>query len=452
MSIFDHHRLAPRLFQLDVEGLRRGFYSDRYFVNIVHIMEALRAAGYAFSGNTPRSLVVDVRGAPVGDLEVEAQVFNRRAPRALIAGVDVALAMLRMAAGLFEGERFVERWDRLEVMAVEDGVLTQYAGDPTQVNTVLEIRGRYSDFALLETPILGVLTRASRIATNVYEVLQVSGGKPVLFFPARFDLPQAQAVDGYAYWLAVQRYNQEAGLGLKPLVSTDAGASWWGGRGGGTIPHAIIACFFADTAEAMLAFGRHIPIEVPRIALVDFNNDAVGAALATLNAFWPLYLSALQAGDAAEQRRWTLNGVRLDTSATLLDESLKAIPDAEDERGVSPSLVRVVREALNRAWEGWAVPERWQAAAQDYCRAVQIVVSGGFNREKIERFERAGVPVDSYGVGSTFLQNDRSTNTDFTMDVVRVKVAGQWLDVPKVGRQPGDHPDLRDVPLAELDA
>ena len=60
---------------------------------------------------------------------------------------------------------------------------------------------------MLETPILGVLTRASRIATNVYEVLRVCSGKPVLFFPARFDLPEVQAVDGYAYWLAVQRYN-----------------------------------------------------------------------------------------------------------------------------------------------------------------------------------------------------------------------------------------------------
>ncbi len=82
-------------------------------------------------------------------------------------------------------------------------------GIPTTCARCIKIRGRYQDFALLETPILGILTRASRIATNVYEVLRVCNGKPVLFFPARFDLPEVQAVDGYAYWLAVQRYNCE---------------------------------------------------------------------------------------------------------------------------------------------------------------------------------------------------------------------------------------------------
>lgn len=443
MSVFDQRRLPLTALQWDFEALRRGFYSDRYFANIVQIMEGLRQTGYTFAGSTPRP--VSANGVAVGELEVEAQIFNRRAPYALIAGVDAALALLRIATGYFDGERFVETYDRLQVDAVHDGTFTHYAGDPSQVETVIEIRGRYSDFALLETPMLGVLSRASRIATNVHAVLQVSNGKPVLFFPARFDLPQTQAVDGYAYWLAIQRYNLDTGQNLRPIVSTDAGASWWGGQGGGTVPHALIACFFADTAEAMLAFARFIPIEVPRIALVDFNNDTVGATLATLNAYWPLYLAALRAGDEREQQRWTLNGVRLDTSANMRDVSLQPTSPSDDmqqDYGVSPRLVRTVREALDHAWHAWQVPERWRAAAEAYCRQVQIIVSGGFNRERIERFEREKVPVDSYGVGSTLLTNDKITNTDFTMDVVRVRLDGRWVDMPKVGRSPGDNPHL----------
>src|SRR5262249_33241154 len=135
---------------------------------------------------------------------------------------------------------------------------TQYAGDAEEVQPVIRIRGRYRDFALLETPILGVLTRASRIATAVYNVLQAANGKPVLFFPARFDLPEVQSVDGYAYWLAVQRYNHDSGKRVNPLVSTNAQGAWWGGRGGGTIPHALIAAFLGDTAEATVAFARYV--------------------------------------------------------------------------------------------------------------------------------------------------------------------------------------------------
>ena len=38
MTIFDHVRLASSLFKLDVDGLRRGYYSDKYFENIVQVL------------------------------------------------------------------------------------------------------------------------------------------------------------------------------------------------------------------------------------------------------------------------------------------------------------------------------------------------------------------------------------------------------------------------------
>ena len=45
---------------------------------------------------------------------------------------------------------------------------------------------------------------------------------------------------------------------------------------------------------------------------------------------------------------------------------------------------------------------------------MRIVVSGGFDVEKIARFERAHVPVDAYGVGSSLIRGEN----DFTADVV----------------------------------
>jgi nicotinate phosphoribosyltransferase len=450
MTVFDHQHLTNAVLRLDIDGLRRGDYTDKYFDNIVRILEAAAARGYTFSGNSPRPLPSDPSAEAVGDLVVEAQIFTRREPYALIAGVDAALAMLRHATGYYEDgankERFVETYNLLEVEAVEDGTLMEYGGQIEQVRPVIRIRGRYRDFAILETPMLGVLTRASRLATNVYDVLQVSNGKQVLFFPARFDVPEVQAVDGYAYWLAVQRYNHESGKQTTPLVSTDAQGRWWGGRGGGTIPHALIAAYMADTAEAMVAFAETMPVEVPRIALVDFNNNVVGDSLKVLKAYWSRYRVALAQADAEAQRRWLLNGVRLDTSPNVRDVSL-----AEgDPGGVSPKLVRVLREALNNAWRDWNVPPDLMEVAQAYCRNVRIVVTGGFHRERIAAYEAEGVPVDGYGVGSSLLRNDLETNTDFTLDVVRVLLNGEWVDMAKVGRQPSDNSDLRRVDLSGL--
>ena len=304
MSIFDRKRLKAADFALPVAALRRGFYADRYFANSRLMLSALAKEGYLYSGENPRG-VAGADKLKVGDIEVEAQIFNRRSPQALIAGVDHALAQLRCAAGYYDQYgNWVDTWSRLKVDAVQDGVVTYYDGDPQHVLTVIEIRGPYRDFAVLETSILGVLSRASRVATNVYEVLQAAAGKSVLFFPARFDLPEAQAIDGYAYWLALRRFHRDTGIEVMPLASTDAQASLWGGAGVGTIPHAMIACFLADSAETMVQFARHIPLETPRILLADFNNDVIADSRATLAAFWLRYAAAYQASDRDGMARW----------------------------------------------------------------------------------------------------------------------------------------------------
>jgi nicotinate phosphoribosyltransferase len=343
----------------------------------------------------------------------------------------------------------VETWQDLDVKAVHDGATVQYEGKPTRVQPVIKVRGRYRDFALLETPMLGILGRASRIATNVYQTLVAAQGKPVLFFPARFDVHEVQAADGYAYDIAVQRYAMDRGERPGSFVSTDAQGEWWGGHGGGTVAHAAIACFLGDISAAMLAFARFRPAEIPRIALVDFENDSVTDSLRTLQVMFNEYRRSVDQGDGDTARKYVLYGVRLDTSTSVRDESVPALGDPRLDMGVVPRLVFVVREALDSAWRDWDIPSEWFERAQEYCRNVKIVVTGGFGPDKIRRFERLNVPVDIYGVGSSLMSNDSKvgTSTDYTADVVRVKINGHWVDMAKVGRAPCDNPDLAPVDL-----
>jgi nicotinate phosphoribosyltransferase len=86
--------------------------------------------------------------------------------------------------------------------------------------------------------------------------------------------------------------------------------------------------------------------------------------------------------------------------------------------GVNHVLVEKVRGALDAAGH-----ER-----------VKIVVSGGFTPEKIRDFERRGMPVDAYGVGSSLLRGEN----DFTADIVMVdgspcaKVGRIWRPNPRL--------------------
>ncbi len=446
MSIFNGKRLTNEVFKLDIERMRSGWYSDKYFENVGRMLRALSDMGYTYRGQRPHLDSQLAKTVAVGDAEVEVQWFTRRKPYALVAGVDKALAMLRHCSGTFdENGNFVETWDKLEVEAVHDGDLVTFGGDAGKVHPVMRVRGRYLDFAHLETPTLGILSRASRIATNVYDTLIAARGKAVLFFPARFDVHEVQAADGYAYDIAVQRYNLDYGQHLGSFVSTDAQGDWWGGLGSGTVPHSVIACFMGDTPEALLAFAATQPPDIPRIALVDFNNDSISDALATMRVMFERYLQLLIDGEEGEAARYRLFGVRLDTGSGMRDAAIEPLGDPDLDLGVNPRLVVAVRRALDRAWEDWGIAAEWEEAAKAFCREVRIVVSGGFTVEKIYRFERLGTPVDIYGVGSSLVRNDRETNTDYTADVVRLKVGGEWVVMAKVGRAPGDNGSLLHV-------
>ena len=455
MSRFDRRRLTNHTFKLDIERMRQAWYSDKYFWNIADTLGKLAHKSYRFQG---QSAVLDRLGiAPesvdVGNMQVEMQIFTRRKPEAVVCGVDKALTMLRHATGYFEGERFAETYGSLRAWAVHDGDIVRYGGDPMRVQPVMRIHGRYRDFAILETPILGVLSRGSRIATNVYNVLKAARGKPVLFFPARFDAHELQAADGYAYDIAVQRFNQDYGGQLSPAVSTDAQGDWWGGIGGGTIAHAAIACFMGDTAEAVLAFAETRDVDIPRVALVDFHNDCVGDTLKVMKAMFSRYREYVDSGKHQEAVKYKLHGVRPDTSGSLRDVSVAPLGDPTLDCGVSPRLVFELRRAIDDAYLDWDLSVEWLDRARQWCRDIKIVVTGGFNPEKIERFERLQVPADIYGVGSHLLNSCAAcgTNTDFTADVVRAKLNGEWVDMVKVGRQACDNPDMELVDWSAFD-
>ena len=446
MSIFDQKRLTNATFKLDIERMRKGWYTDKYFSNIAYMLEVLAQSNYAYHGNDHRLPPgIDPTQIDAGDLEVEMQWFTRRQGKTLVVGVDKALTMLRHCTGYFEGDTFVDTADRLQVWAVQDGAMVHSDGNPQHVNPVIRVRGRYRDFAILETPTLGILTRASRVASNVYDALVAARGKPMLFFPARFDIHEVQAADGYAYQIAVQRYNLDHAQTLGPFVSTDAQGDWWGGAGGGTVAHAAIACFFGDTSEATLAFAKVIPVTIPRIALVDFNNDCINDSVAVCQAMFGKYRSLMEAGETDEAQRYILYGVRLDTSGSLRDKGVPPLGDPALDLGVNPRLVFLVRQALDAAWQKWDLPLEWRERARQFCQAVKIVVSGGFNPEKISRFERLDVPVDIYAVGSALFDNHAATVTDYTADVVRIKVNNQWVDLAKVGRKALDNPEMERI-------
>ncbi len=328
-------RLAPEVFDLPVEKMRAGWYTDSYFN---HARETLLAGG-----RHPQVVV---------------QVFQKN--DAWLGGMDEAIAVLELCArepdaltihALYDGER-IEPWE-----------------------TVLTIEGDYTAFAHLETVYLGTLARRTLITTNVVRVLEAANGKPIIFMPARHDHHRVQAGDGYAAYVAGRITGLEIG------VTSDEQASWWGGRGIGTVPHSLIAAYGGDTVLAARKFAEWAPPEMSVTVLVDFENDSVQTALAV--------------AEALGERLW---GVRLDTSETLVDRSLWDEMGDFGPTGVNERLVRKVRDALDAAGFGH----------------VRIVVSGGFTVEKIRAFERRGVPVDAYGVGSSLI---RGAN-DFTADVV----------------------------------
>ncbi len=399
-------RLNPAVFDFPVQEFRRGYRSAIYFWRAKRILER-------------------DNHHPI----VTLQAFQKN-DKAILCGIDEALGVLKSATGYFiDYPRVYKLFDRyieikqevrkylysgnydyyldltaekieisqeLDELWVDgfDAVVVKalYDGDEIKAwETVMTIEGDYSLFAHLESVYLGVLARRTRVATNTRRVVEAAGEKKVLFFADRFDHWATQGGDGYA-----------THTGGAQGVPTDAMAAWYGERGLGTMPHGLIASYGGDTAMATRKFHQHIP-QARSVSLVDFTNNCVEEALR----------SARELGD----KLWA---VRLDTAREMVDYSLGDLQQQgiDDLHGVVPPLVHRVRNALD---------------AEGYDQ-VKIIVSGGFNPNKIRHFEELKVPVDFYAVGSWML----SGNFDFTADVVQL----EGKPMAKEGRRYSPNPRL----------
>lgn len=375
-----HERLGgfpADLFQFDPR-IRTGWLSDRYFVRTVN---TLRHAGR--------------------DPVVTMQVFSKKS--GIVAGVYEAIRLLQTQTA--------EDYDYRDIVVetLLDGDAVNTAGDE-QWETTMLLRGPYRAFGHLETPLLGILADRTLVASNTHRAITAAGGKDLIFMAARHGDWRRQVADGYA-----------ALVGGASSVSSDANGAWWGARGVGTMPHAMIAAFDGDTVEATLAFARYVRDEEPGVgvvALVDYDNDAIGTSLAVARAM------------REEFGPGSLSAVRVDTSERIIDKSLLEDPALFGRAkltGVNAHLVRKLRAALDA--EGF--------------QSVGIVVSGGFTPSKIRTFEETGVPVSAYGVGSSLLGHSDGgggllNNFDFTADIVEVEGRAE----SKVGRRLQPNPRL----------
>lgn len=328
-------RLTNKTFKFD-ERVREGWFSAVYFLKTREIVKE-----------------------HLKDNIVTMQFFQKK--HAVLCGTDEVIALIHT---------FADNPENLEIKALKDGDKIE------PFESVLTITGPYQDFGYLEGIVDGILSRRTSVATNVYNVVKaarINGKqKPVMFMADRDDHFTQQSGDGYA-----------AFIGGSTAQATHAMNEWWGKKGVGTMPHALIQMFNGDVVSATKAYLETYP-EDEVMALADYNNDVITDSLKLAEAF----------GDK-------LSAVRVDTSKTLIDQYFIRNPHLMgtfDPRGVNPELIFALRSALDEA----GFPK------------VQIVASGGFTEKKIREFEKQNVPVDMYGVGSSLIK----VNIGFTGDNV----------------------------------
>lgn len=300
------------------------------------------------------------------DLNVTMQWFQRK-KNTILCGVDYIKAILHKIN------------KNLQLEGLNDGDIIN------PLEPVIKITGKYSEFAYLEGLFDGILSRASTIATNAFNLKKVANDKIIINMNDRMDVYTTQAIDGYASIVG----------GINNLV-TVASFEYLTKTPNllGTMPHALIAAYDGDVLTAAQAYLETFPNN-NLVVLIDYNNDCIVDGLKVAHKF-----------------KDKLYAVRIDTPKNLVDKSLHNLKEKTDElHGVNPTLVKLLRAALDK--EGFF--------------HVKIIVSSGFDEEKIKWFEEEGAPVDIYGVGEALTKN----KITFTGDVVMIDGKNQ----AKFGRQ-----------------
>ena len=252
-----------------------------------------------------------------------------------------------------------------EVWALEEGVSVG-AGE-----VALRIKAPYASFGLFETAILGILASCTGWATAASECVEAGSGIPVIAYGARHVHPEVVGVMDYS-----------AVVGKCASSSSVAGHQLHGLTPSGTMPHSFVL-LMGDTVRSILAFDKHMPPEVPRVALVDTFKDEVEEAV-----------------DVAKALRERLRGIRLDTP--------------KERGGVTPDLVHEIRARLD----------------QGRYSHVDIFVSGGITPDRIREFVEAQAPVSVFAVGYYIAA---ASPISFTADVKAIEDRA----IAKRGRIPG---------------
>ena len=345
-------RLTNKTFKFDPR-LGEGFFAANYFLKSRKIVQE----------NNPGHIVT--------------MQWFQRTEDAMLCGVDEAIALIHT---------FAVDPASLKIEALNDGDLID-ANEP-----VLKVTGKYENFGFLESMIDGILARRSSVATNVYRVMKVLKGNDIFSMADRQDEYNTQIGDGYV-------------AGIRK-VSTDAQGYWWGGKGMGTMPHALIQICGGDICKASDIYHKTFPNEQVT-ALIDYNNDVVTDSL-----------------KLAKHLGKTLRAVRVDTSKSLIDHYFDDKDTSGfDPHGVCKELIFALRKALDDAGFNY----------------VKIIVSSSFNAQKIEEWVKLGVPVDTYGVGTSLINN---MTVGFTGDLVMLDGKGE----AKEGRRNIPSNRLKPVP------
>ena len=271
-----------------------------------------------------------------------------------------------------------------EVLLLLDAVLPDTGGEVWSLEegehieageVVLRIKSPYSSFGLYETAICGILSSCTGWATAARECVDAAGGTadgiPIVAAAARHVHPNVAALIDYS-----------SIKGGCTSCTTVVGARMAGVTPEGDMPHSL-PLLLGDSVKAIQSFDRYLPQGVPRVALVDTFKDEAEEAL-----------------NVAQALRDRLRGIRIDTP--------------EERGGVSIELVREVRARLDLAG----------------LRHVEIIVSGGFNPERIRQFVAAAAPVDRFLVGA-YISNAAPNN--HTADIHEA----DGRPIAKRGRIPG---------------
>ena len=235
-------------------------------------------------------------------------------------------------AGIEESIRLLADLNKISIRCMPEGTVFK------DYEPVMVIEGRYLDFGVYETALLGFLCQSSGIATKAARCKLAAGEKLIYNFGARRVHPAiTPMVERCAY------------IGGADGVSTTIGAEIIGREPVGTIPHALIL-IIGDTVEATKAFDEVIEPKIKRISLVDTFND-----------------EKFEAIRVAEVLGKSLFGIRLDTPAS--------------RRGNFKKILEEVR---------------WELDVRGF-EDVKIVVSGGLDEDNVSDLKNI---VDVFGIGT----------------------------------------------------